>query len=201
MLYLANPSTSAIRELIDAGRLGMMASPAQHNRPAEEWTWAADNGSYIGDWQPGRWVTFLDKHAGIGNCLFATVPDRLADPVETRRRWDVWAPVVRELGYRAAYVLQDDDGNVPLDDLDVLFIGGSTTYKLSDDCRLVAQEARRRGIWVHWGRVNSRKRYGMAAVDGDSCDGTFLTYGPDTNLPRLLRWLDAPVLPFAVGDE
>lgn len=41
------------------------------------------------------------------------------------------------------------------------------------------------------GRVNSRTRLGIAEWFGcDSADGTYLAYGPDKNLPRLLRWLD-----------
>lgn len=46
--------------------------------------------------------------------------------------------------------------------------------------------------WVHMGRVNSKKRLDTARAMGcDSVDGTYLTFGPDTNLPRLLSWLAA----------
>ncbi len=41
------------------------------------------------------------------------------------------------------------------------------------------------------GRVNSRVRMGIAEWFGcDSVDGTYLAYGPDRNLRKLLRWLD-----------
>ncbi|MFI1185809.1 hypothetical protein [Streptomyces californicus] len=41
------------------------------------------------------------------------------------------------------------------------------------------------------GRVNSRVRMGIAEWFGcDSVDGTYLAYGPDRNLPKLLKWLD-----------
>jgi len=51
-------------------------------------------------------------------------------------------------------------------------------------------EAKRRGKWAHMGRVNGRSRL-LAAVGAgcDSVDGTYLAFGPDTNLPKLLRWL------------
>jgi hypothetical protein len=40
------------------------------------------------------------------------------------------------------------------------------------------------------GRVNSLRRLRLAARDGyDSVDGTFLAFGPDKNLPRLLAYL------------
>jgi hypothetical protein len=45
-------------------------------------------------------------------------------------------------------------------------------------------------------RVSSRRRLHYTAAIGCHCvDGTFLTYGPNRNLPLLLRWLsdlDAP---------
>lgn len=41
------------------------------------------------------------------------------------------------------------------------------------------------------GRVNSRSRLKIAEWFGcDSADGTYLAYGPDKNLPKLLKWLD-----------
>ncbi len=41
------------------------------------------------------------------------------------------------------------------------------------------------------GRVNSYRRLAYAQSIGcHSADGTYLKYGPDLNLPRLLRWLD-----------
>lgn len=40
------------------------------------------------------------------------------------------------------------------------------------------------------GRVNSLRRLRLAQAMGcDSADGTYLAYGPDRNLPRLLGWL------------
>jgi hypothetical protein len=44
-------------------------------------------------------------------------------------------------------------------------------------------ETKRRGKWLHMGRVNSARRFAIAELMGcDSVDGTYLTYGPDTNL-------------------
>jgi hypothetical protein len=47
-----------------------------------------------------------------------------------------------------------------------------------------------RGLWCHMGRVNSLRRLRLAVQDGyDSVDGTFLAFGPDRKLPRLLTYL------------
>lgn len=63
-------------------------------------------------------------------------------------------------------------------------------WKLGPVARALTFEAKRRGKWVHMGRVNSLKRLRYAAAIGcDSADGTFVAFGPDANLPRVLGWL------------
>jgi hypothetical protein len=90
-----------------------------------------------------------------------------------------------------AFVAQDglESLTVPWDDFDVLFIGGTTEWKLGPQARALVADAKARGKWVHMGRVNSERRYRYAhAIGCDSVDGTYLTFGPDENLPKLLRW-------------
>jgi hypothetical protein len=66
-------------------------------------------------------------------------------------------------------------------------IGGSTSWKLGPAAASLAAQARRLGKWVHMGRVNSLKRLRYAASIGcDSADGTYLAFGPERNLSRLL---------------
>jgi hypothetical protein len=78
---------------------------------------------------------------------------------------------------------------VPWGDFDALFIGGTTGWKLGPHAREIAAEAKRRGKWVHMGRVNSERRCRYAAAIGcDSVDGTKLVFGPDVNLPQVLAW-------------
>ncbi len=108
--------------------------------------------------------------------------------------------------------------SVPWGELDVLFLGGSleclscayvwpsdrkperrqkcphcqrlmTEWKLGAVARALAREAKARGKWLHMGRVSSQKRYAYArAIGCDSCDGTYLTFGPRVNLPDVLAW-------------
>jgi len=112
------------------------------------------------------------------------------------------------LGYPAAFVVQDGAtiDTVPWDTFDVLFVGGSTEFKLGAQARALIWHAKSRGMWVHCGRVNSNKRYRlMAALGVDSADGTYLKHGLDTNLPKLLGWLDGllayPELPLFKGES
>ena len=79
---------------------------------------------------------------------------------------------------------------MPWDEVDCLFIGGTTAWKLSDHAIQLMADAKRRGKWVHVGRVNSKRRYQWCSSHGaDSADGTFVAFGPDVNIPRLIRWL------------
>lgn len=75
------------------------------------------------------------------------------------------------------------------DELDALFIGGTTAWKLGRHARTLVREAKLRGKHVHMGRVNSGARWRYAEHIGcDSVDGTYLVFGPDENLPKLLAW-------------
>lgn len=105
-------------------------------------------------------------------------------------------PKIRALGFKAALVAQDglEELEVPWDEFDVLFVGGTTDWKLGAGATGLAAEAKRRGKHAHLGRVNSRKRlmHAKLSIPGgyDSVDGTYLVFGPRKNLPSLLRWLD-----------
>lgn len=113
-----------------------------------------------------------------------------------------------------------EDLETPWDEFDCLFLGGGlecvpcryvfrearrpkrgeacptcgqqlTEWKLGAAAAELVAEAKRRGKWVHMGRVNSYKRLAYAESIGcDSADGTYLTFGPAKNLPKLLGWLD-----------
>jgi hypothetical protein len=92
-------------------------------------------------------------------------------------------------GYRPAYVAQNGCRYIPAG-AKCVFLGGTTEWKLGPEARQVARTAKRLGLWLHMGRVNSHRRLRYAAAIGcDSVDGTYLAFGPDRNLPRLLSWL------------
>jgi len=195
VLYLANASSPAVRAAMTAGELGQMCTPNERRAPLPGVIWAADNGCfnaarYVGD---DRWLAWLRSHAGAANrCLFATAPDVVGDAVATLTRSAPFLPVIREMGYQAALVAQDglEHLTVPWDEFDVLFIGGSTEWKLGPAAAQLAIEAKRRGKRVHMGRVNSLRRLRIAAaIDSDTADGTFIAIAPDTNLPRFRVWM------------
>lgn len=185
------------------GTLGYIDTPKQGNiRPAGV-AWCADNGCFSEKWNEAEWWAWLQAKAhAAADCLFAVAPDVVGDAFETTLRFRKWGSRIRSLGYPVAYVAQDgleklrgrtEGGGltfpVPWASFDCLFIGGSTEWKLGPAAREIVAEAKARGKWVHMGRVNSQRRYAYAlAIGCDSADGTFLTYGPDVNLPRLIAW-------------
>ena len=112
----------------------------------------------------------------------------------------------------------EDIALVPWDEFDVLFLGGTAEcvrcsyvrpvgdfetehcptcerrlieWKIGAAAHRLTVQAKGRGKQVHMGRVNSFKRLHKAQRFGcDSADGTYVKHGPDTNLPKLLDWLD-----------
>jgi hypothetical protein len=202
LLYLANASSPRVREAMLSGLLGQMVTPAEGRKPLSGVPFGADNGSF-GKGYPGdvEWFAWLDSLPREG-CLFAVAPDVVADAEATLARSLPWLPRIRTLGFPPAFVAQDgiEDTQIPWDQFDVLFIGGSTSFKLSPATARLSRSAKDRGKRVHMGRVNSGRRKAIAELcECDSVDGTFLAFGPDTNLPRLLKWMDAPTLFGGVG--
>lgn len=192
-MYLANPTSSpAVHDAMREGTIGFIDTPAQGNRRPEGVVWCADNGCFSDRWDEDRWWSFLVANAHRADmCLFAVAPDVVANAAATLARSAPWMPRIRALGYPVAFVAQDGQESLPVpwDSFDVLFVGGSTEWKLGRHARALVAEAKRRGVYVHMGRVNSERRWRYAeAIGCDSVDGTFLTFGPDVNLPKVLAW-------------
>lgn len=204
MLYLATPSGPDVVRAMEAGRLGCMTTPAQGNHlPANCWI-AADNGKFGKGW-PGadRWFRWLvDEVAGIEDrCLFAVAPDVPFDAAGTLAESRPWLDQIRALGVPAAFAAQDGCENGLLPDwseFDVLFLAGSAegrdgpNWKIGPAAEALCREARANGVRIHMGRVNTLKRMRIAETFGcDTVDGTYLRFGPDKNLPLLLKFMGA----------
>jgi hypothetical protein len=152
--------------------------------------WAMDNGCFTG-LDAGAFMRMLYAFRHKPGCLFVTVPDVVADAAETRYLWKFWSPIVRAAGHRPAFVAQDGllPHQVPWGEMGALFIGGSTNYKESTAAASLMAMAKARGLWVHVGRVNGRRRYGLMLECGaDSIDGTGFSMAPDTNIPLAREW-------------
>jgi hypothetical protein len=206
VIYYANPCSGAVADLMSARRLGCITTPKQGNVtfPDDGWDVIADNGCFSDRWDARGWADWLRLLPR--SVRFAVCPD-VFDPrgepchQQTRDRWDQYSGMIRRHGFTPAFVCQvgcDTYADVP-DDAEVLFIGGTDRYKMGTEMWGIARRAHIDGRWVHMGRVNSNKRFRTArTMLCDSVDGTYLIKGPDTNLPKLLGWLEdqdrAPML-------
>lgn len=211
-MYLTTPPTAARLPVYVRHHIGVMTTPAtgEDARRIAGWPyWAADNGCYAAGraFDLDRFMAWLTaRRAYAASCLFAVAPDVVCDAAATWGRSRDVLPALRELGYPAALVAQNGIEGGPIDwpAFDVLFIGGDDAWKDGPAAHALMREANGRGKWVHVGRVNSLRRIRLMQLSGaDSADGTFLAFGPDTNLPRLTRWLavvrqSAPL--FAMGE-
>ena len=194
-MYLVGNRVKGTNELLSTGVIGLMNTPKNNYLIQDGWAWAADNGCF-GKGYPGddKWLAWLTKFSASQRkaCLFATAPDVVANAAMTLERSRPWLPVIRNLGYPAALVAQDGliSETTPWDSFDVLFIGGSTKWKLGDQAKALIVEAKRLGKPVHVGRVNSQRRFlAFAALGAASVDGTYLGFGPEQNTPKLLSWI------------
>ncbi|MGI9295974.1 MAG: hypothetical protein ACR2PS_18480 [Pseudomonadales bacterium] len=163
------------------------------NKIPQDVVWAADNGRFGAPekYSDKRYLNWLSKQPT--DCLFATAPDVVGNHEGTVAMSAPMLAQLRREGRPAAFCAQDGavPNSMPWDDFDVLFIGGSTRWKISAAVSNLCQEAQRRHIPIHVGRVNSFQRLkAVTAIGADSVDGTFLKFGPDKNITRLLSWLD-----------
>ena len=134
---------------------------------------AIDNGVF-GCWQNGKewkeepFYRYLEEYAHF-RPLWVVVPDAVGDRDLTLAKWDQHASAVSAYGVPMAFAVQDgmtvDDVS---DNADVVFVGGTTSWKWRN--LTMWTEAFDR---VHVGRVNTPRLLEIAERAGaESCDGT-----------------------------
>jgi hypothetical protein len=190
--------------------------------------WACDNDGFNGI-NEDKLMMMLDRIEGLPGCRFITAPDVVrclhcrrtkdgyggggacvcdgvgiyGDAELTAARFDDWYELLAQVGQPIALVIQNGqrEVGVPWDRIDAIFVGGDDDFKLGEEAAELAREAHARGKWVHWGRVNSRKRMKHILETGaaDSCDGSSWARFRHTLLDKGLRWIReltaAPSLP------
>ena len=179
---------------------GRLLSPRQFSRAYDTAEagipWAADNDCFQ-ELDPDAYRRMLDAIHGLPGCRFVTAPDVVGDWEATRELFDEWYVELSACWQPIAYVLQDEQPlvDVPWRSIQAVFVGGSTEYKLSAEAeRLVRYAKWTRGLYVHMGRVNSRRRFDYArAIGCDSIDGSSFSKWRNRWLPGALRWHRDPI--------
>ena len=174
--------------------LGRLLSPRDYSRAAdsaEHMPVAADNDCFQGlDVQRFKSMCYALEFLPVH---WVSVPDVVADAKATMRRFARWRDFIASLGHSVALCAQDGLRSAPWDEIDCLFVGGSTEWKMSDQAHALVREARERGKWTHMGRVNTARRMMLAGSWGiDSVDGTSTSMFRRLRLPQRLAQAAAP---------
>ena len=135
-----------------------MKQPGMGNRLPPGQLWAADHGTFNHPekFSLAAYLIWLNEFAANGDaerCLFATAPDVWADAAATLERARPCMPYIQDIGYKVALVAQDglEDLEVPWDEFDCLFLGGTTKWKVGEAAYALAQEAKAQDKWLHMG--------------------------------------------------
>ncbi len=195
--YLTGCSNPGVLAVAHDEQIGLMLNPASGYRSqVERWPYfAIENGCFArGDaFDLTAWLaTLASLSAERTRCLFAVAPDVRCDAQATLVRS---RPVLAEIharGFPAAFVAQNGltVETTPWEEFEVLFIGGDDAFKVAEETQRLITTAKALGRRVHGGRCNSLRRLQAMALQGcDTADGTYLGFGPDVNLARLLGWL------------
>lgn len=163
---------------VRAGRSGN--ADLARNRLERGVHWCLDNGMFTGTFEVNAWLEKIDALRKYKDtCLFIVIPDVIGDCLATLEQFHYYRNMVTD--FPVAFVSQDGIRNhtdrIPWSDFDCLFIGGSDEHKLGKEGGWILNEAKKRGKWVHVGRVNSVSRI-LKFWRVDSWDGTHLGFMP-----------------------
>lgn len=140
--------------------------------------WMLDNGAYTNRFDFECWVfQMVDMLPHQNNCIGIVVPDVPYDAKATIKKFSRYSRIPKALGYRVAFATQNGltPELTPWGDFDVLFVGGDDNHKRGPEARQLIDEAKKRGVWVHVGRVSTGDAIGQYWPDADSWDGTTFT--------------------------
>jgi hypothetical protein len=145
---------------------GLLRSPrnASHIATAIERgaVFACDNDVFVG-YVPRRIEKFLAKYKRFAPfCVFFNAPDVLLSASGTLERFWHWLPILKRQGWPVAFTLQNGMENyqIPWDHINAVFVGGDDLWRYGTQTRYVQSvidEANRRGLWSHVGRVSTIK--------------------------------------------
>lgn len=177
MLLLVSGATATVSRLRHKPGLGVLMTPRGGH--SAEWLrqtglpWAADNDAFSG-FDATAFRAMLGRlQPEAARCRFVSVPDVVGDAITTVSMFHCWEMEVKRYGYPVALVAQNGLENmlIPWHRFDALFIGGTDTWRRTPALPWLIAEAKRRGKWVHMGRINIgsvriAQYYGVDSFDG-----------------------------------
>lgn len=196
---MVSGSTRTMREIGVVENLGVLFNPNSSNYARQATSglpWAADNAAFTG-FSVSAYERMLDtlerrdmdETLDRRACLFVTVPDVVGKSAATIALFWQWRSRLLRYRFPLAFVAQDGltACATPWAAFEVLFIGGSTAWKLGIEAYTLCAYAKALGKHVHVGRVNSTKRARMFSDVADSIDGTATSMYGDIFIPKMLN--------------
>lgn len=187
MLVNSRPKAICVKE---HDNLGFLVTPFS-NTPYEQVknkVYAIDNGAFAG-LDEKKFTNIVNKFKNNKKELFIAVPDVVGSHKETIKMFYKWRDKLTD--YNLGFVAQDGmtSQDIPKE-VQAVFIGGSTEFKLGQTAYDIIQTAKQNGLWVHMGRVNSLKRIKYAFDSNvDSIDGTKYAKFDKVHLEKALKYI------------
>lgn len=212
MLLLVSGAMTTMDDLAGTPGLGAFWTPATSNdlRRLDAWQmpWGVDNGCFVlhQDKSQARrrqvldgfmryvWSRHWDRPVPPA---FIAVPDEVGNHEATLAAFQLWYGCLKALDLPLAFVAQNGatPANLPWHLLSAVFIGGTPDeageeWKTGPQSAAIIREAKRRGKWVHVGRVNGQRRVRWCVEQGaDSIDGSSFSMFPETWIKPGLEWI------------
>jgi len=133
-----------------------------------------DNGAFS-NFNETRFSNMVDYSKDDLYCKFIVLPDVVSNAKKTFEQFYEYKNKLKIVSNKCAFVIQDginQDLMPSFDEFGCLFVGGSTEFKMSKKAFQLANLAKKNGIWVHVGRVNTPKRINKWFNFCDSIDGS-----------------------------
>ena len=151
------------------GVAGQLLTPLTRYRRGHD-IYAIDNGAFSKFNEKG-FVSLLRREYEVRDkALFVCVPDKVGCHRTTLALYGDLAHLCE--GWKKAFVAQDGYDGMP-EDAHALFIGGTDSFKNSEDALHAVECALRAGKHVHIGRVNGPERFiRFRDAGAHTCDGS-----------------------------
>lgn len=142
--------------------------------------WVMDNGSFS-NFDEAAFMRMACVAISDNYCKWFAMPDVVGDHSETIRLFSMYKSLLEkmwipkpDLSKKMAFVIQDGASvaTIPWAEITAVFLGGTTKFKLSRLAWIILEEAKKRGKWVHVGRVNTPPRINYFHGIADSIDGS-----------------------------
>lgn len=158
-------------------RVEQLLTPLTYRLPQQiEQHYAIDNGCFA-NFEEGAFLRLLERERKRRDlCRFVSVPDVVGSALRTLEVFQEWKQRLSD--WPLAFVCQDGQENLPIPwkEIQSIFIGGSTEWKISKHSENCIKAAKIIGKWVHVGRVNTPGRFEhFEKLGADSIDGTGLS--------------------------